>query len=174
MMIKIILSMCINFVFQAYGRTIDPNFNSIIPIYTGCEPNEDFSPCLFDCHKFYRCANGYKSTYNCADGTVFDSQLKICAHSPTTLCKNMDNEIDETNMTGYYFNQSKQLGKENLKENTTKSSKIDTELISSTTSDYLSNITFSNIKSVQISSEHQALYENLTQFLFIDTRSIDH
>lgn len=89
--IKIIMALCTNFIFQAFCRTIDPYFNSLIPVYTGCEQSEDFSPCLFDCRKFYRCSNGYKSIYNCPDGTAFDSNLKICAHSPPTLCKSKGN-----------------------------------------------------------------------------------
>ena len=84
---KFSIALYANILIQVFSHFIDPNFNSLMPVYTGCDQSEDFTPSLFDCRKFYRCANGYKSTYNCPDGTVFDTDLKICVHSPPALCK---------------------------------------------------------------------------------------
>ncbi|CAF0886047.1 unnamed protein product [Brachionus calyciflorus] len=138
-----------NIFLEIVCRFVDPNFNSLIPIYTGCDESEDFSPCLFDCRKFYRCANGYKSIYNCPDGTAFSTDLKICIHSPLGLCTTAQNSgHDSLEAKGYNFkNESKKdIKNEILNSKTTVSvsnSKAQNEKLiktTTTTSEYLSNV----------------------------------
>ncbi|CAF0920315.1 unnamed protein product [Brachionus calyciflorus] len=43
-----------------------------------CTPSQDFSPVPNDCTKFYRCANGVLSVFQCSSGLLFDNNLKVC------------------------------------------------------------------------------------------------
>lgn len=39
-----------------------------------------------NCAQFYRCANGYRSTFDCPGGTLFDSNLKVCNWAAQVTC----------------------------------------------------------------------------------------
>lgn len=46
----------------------------------------DFSPHPTDCTKYYRCGSGVLSTFSCATGLAFDSNLKICNFKDQVKC----------------------------------------------------------------------------------------
>ena len=47
-------------------------------MHSGCTEADDYSPDPSDCHKFFRCSNGFLYSFTCAPGTAFDPVLKIC------------------------------------------------------------------------------------------------
>ena len=47
-------------------------------------PSDDFTSDIFDASKFYRCDNGYQSSFICALGTTFDAVSKICNYEIET------------------------------------------------------------------------------------------
>lgn len=52
----------------------------------GCSPYEDFVGDYYDCKRFYRCSNGWKSSLYCPDGTVYDQSIRTCVNSPSGAC----------------------------------------------------------------------------------------
>ncbi|CAF0920296.1 unnamed protein product [Brachionus calyciflorus] len=57
------------------------------PVVGGeCLSADDLTQVPDNCAQFYRCANGYRSTFNCPAGTKFDSNLKVCNWADQVTC----------------------------------------------------------------------------------------
>lgn len=66
----------------------------------GCLPYEDFMGDYYDCKRFYRCSNGWKSSLYCPDGTVYDQSIRTCVNSPTGSCIKFANSPYGVNYNG--------------------------------------------------------------------------
>lgn len=54
----------------------------------------------YDCKRFYRCSNGWKSSLYCPDGTVYDQSIRTCVNSPTGSCIKFANSPYGVNYNG--------------------------------------------------------------------------